>query len=542
MILEMMQSDPSSANFADSMAFSFEVDELPLDTPTVLGELAAVDGVLNTPVNRDAVRFNFVKPYSEVSSIQQTKAALSDADSEEKKSMFEEPCGHDSPLQMVPNEAVQSSGETPDCSMMEAVTSTSSDLLPLLTALQCEAAAATTAMDVASGLNIPKEEEELLVTLLINSLEQAKSNIEVAPGKSTGAWLMPSEVYPMCSQTSISCGQALDPGTRASPITSGAQYFSPVSGNQAVLQHPNYTTLADGTLRSSCSLEFSSAEAVYSLPLTHAGRQPPSYTSHCSGQQHTSPVSADGWANGYDVPRRHYGVETSAKRSPGQTIDMSIVKEEPAEVSTTSAATTAVRSSPAGLVKSKADSTKRHRAADMRAYVRCLQQHLGTGTTLMPMKPRKYPGRACRTPVADRPFPCPAESCDRRFSRSDELSRHLRIHTGQRPFPCNICRRAFSRSDHLTTHMRTHTGEKPFACEVCGRRFSRSDERTRHMRVHNKHQSQKPAANPHAKSDAAHSAYHSWTSPAMTPAGYQYRQQVHSATVPLPFVPSVVGF
>jgi len=464
-----------------------------------------------------------------------------DADSEDKKSMFEELCGHDSPLQMVPNEAVQSCGETPDSSVMEAVASASSDLLPLLTALQSEAGAATTAMDAANGLNIPKEEEELLVTLLINSLEQAKSNIEVAAAKSSSAWSMPCEVYPMCSQTS-SCGQTLDAGARTSLTTSGAQYFSPVSGNQAVLQHPNYTTLADGTLRSSCSLEFSSAEAVYSLPLTHDGRQPPSYTSHCSGQPHTTPVSTDSWADGYDVPRRHYGVETSTKTSPGRTIDMSIVKEEPAEVSTTSAATTGVRSSPAELVKSKADSTKGHRAADMRAYMRCLQQHLGTGTTLMPMKPRKYPGRACRTPVADRPFPCPAESCDRRFSRSDELSRHLRIHTGQRPFPCTICRRAFSRSDHLTTHMRTHTGEKPFACEVCGRRFSRSDERTRHMRVHSKHLSQKPAANPHAKSDTVPPAYHSWTSPAMTPSGYQYRQQFPSASVPLPFVPSVVGF
>jgi len=75
MILEMMQNDPSSANFADSMTFSF--DELPLDTPTVLGELAAADGVLNTPVNRDTIRFNFMKPFSEVSNIQPTKVALS---------------------------------------------------------------------------------------------------------------------------------------------------------------------------------------------------------------------------------------------------------------------------------------------------------------------------------------------------------------------------------------------------------------------------------------------------------------------------------
>ncbi|KAB0390971.1 hypothetical protein E2I00_010054, partial [Balaenoptera physalus] len=66
------------------------------------------------------------------------------------------------------------------------------------------------------------------------------------------------------------------------------------------------------------------------------------------------------------------------------------------------------------------------------------------------------------------------------FARSDELNRHLRIHTGHKPFQCRICLRNFSRSDHLTTHVRTHTGEKPFACDVCGRRFARSDEKKRH--------------------------------------------------------------
>ncbi|XP_069394917.1 early growth response protein 2b-like [Paralichthys olivaceus] len=100
------------------------------------------------------------------------------------------------------------------------------------------------------------------------------------------------------------------------------------------------------------------------------------------------------------------------------------------------------------------------------------------------LRPRKYPNRPSKTPVHQRPYPCPAESCDRRFSRSDELSRHLRIHTGHKPFQCRICMRNFSRSDHLTTHIRTHTGEKPFSCDQCGRKFARSDERRRHMKIH----------------------------------------------------------
>ncbi|ELW64026.1 Early growth response protein 4 [Tupaia chinensis] len=89
----------------------------------------------------------------------------------------------------------------------------------------------------------------------------------------------------------------------------------------------------------------------------------------------------------------------------------------------------------------------------------------------------------CPRPHA-KAFACPVESCVRSFARSDELNRHLRIHTGHKPFQCRICLRNFSRSDHLTTHVRTHTGEKPFACDVCGRRFARSDEKKRHSKVH----------------------------------------------------------
>ncbi|XP_068188016.1 early growth response protein 1-like [Antennarius striatus] len=98
---------------------------------------------------------------------------------------------------------------------------------------------------------------------------------------------------------------------------------------------------------------------------------------------------------------------------------------------------------------------------------------------------RKSPaGGQRKTPPHERPYACPADGCERRFSRSDELTRHVRMHTGQKPFQCRICMRSFSRSDHLTTHIRTHTGEKPFACAECGRKFARSDERKRHTKIH----------------------------------------------------------
>ncbi|XP_077400264.1 uncharacterized protein LOC144034938 [Vanacampus margaritifer] len=101
---------------------------------------------------------------------------------------------------------------------------------------------------------------------------------------------------------------------------------------------------------------------------------------------------------------------------------------------------------------------------------------------------RKGRRALAKSGVKAKAFPCSVEGCERRFSRSDELNRHVRVHTGQKPFQCGVCARSFSRSDHLTTHTRTHTGEKPFSCDVCGKRFARSDERKRHGRVHVKQQ------------------------------------------------------
>ncbi|XP_055083945.1 oocyte zinc finger protein XlCOF22-like [Periophthalmus magnuspinnatus] len=84
--------------------------------------------------------------------------------------------------------------------------------------------------------------------------------------------------------------------------------------------------------------------------------------------------------------------------------------------------------------------------------------------------------------TSERPYNC--SICEKAFALKRSLDAHLKIHTGDKPFSCQTCKKTFTIKGNLDKHVRTHTGEKPFSCLTCEKTFSQKAHLHEHVKTH----------------------------------------------------------
>ncbi|XP_070081218.1 zinc finger and BTB domain-containing protein 45 isoform X1 [Equus caballus] len=106
-----------------------------------------------------------------------------------------------------------------------------------------------------------------------------------------------------------------------------------------------------------------------------------------------------------------------------------------------------------------------------------------------PAAPSATPARA---PGAEPPaYEC--SHCRKTFSSRKNYTKHMFIHSGEKPHQCAVCWRSFSLRDYLLKHMVTHTGVRAFQCAVCAKRFTQKSSLNVHMRTHRPERAPCPA-------------------------------------------------
>ena len=76
--------------------------------------------------------------------------------------------------------------------------------------------------------------------------------------------------------------------------------------------------------------------------------------------------------------------------------------------------------------------------------------------------------------------------CLATFTSRNNMKRHIRLHTGVKPYSCHKCPESFSRNDDFKRHLLKHTFQKPFRCALCKTGYSdRACVKSHMMKEHN---------------------------------------------------------